>query len=124
MEESRDGRDVDAPRLAVGAPSSPSEDAPRLTLGASSLPPEDAPLVDGASHPSTDARNLRIRVVTWNVGGVTPGSADLTPLVFGEAKDSNRPNATPDIFVFSFQELATLDSAMNNFVASLTTGGG
>lgn len=65
---------------------------------------------------TSERRDLRVRVCTWNVGGVSPGETDLSSFVFGEAK-----TATPDIFVFSFQELATLDSAVNNFVASLTT---
>ena len=60
-------------------------------------------------------QQLRVRVCTWNVGGVVPGHVDLGPLVFGE-------NVTADIFVFSFQEISTLDSAVNNFLASLSAG--
>ena len=70
---------------------------------------------DLQSQPQEQQR-LRVRVCTWNVGGVVPGQTDLGPLIFGE----NVTNA--DIFVFSFQEISTLDSAVNNFLASLSAG--
>ena len=62
-------------------------------------------------------KELRVRVCTWNVGGVTPGDTDLSAFILGDTGDE-----IADILVFSFQELATLDSAVNNFIASLVTG--
>ena len=77
---------------------------------------KDEPVTSAVS-PNALAKRLRVRVGTWNVGGVTPGETDLSAFIFGR---TGAPTA--DILVFSLQELATLDSAVNNFVASLVTG--
>merc|ERR1712168_1098490 len=77
---------------------------------------EDGFLLQSSAANESSSKRLRVRVGTWNVGGVTPGETDLREFIFGRA---NAPTA--DILVFSLQELATLDSAINNIVASLVT---
>ena len=83
-------------------------------------PSADATQPDEQHEPDPNngrKKELRVRVCTWNVGGVTPGDTDLSAFIFGDTGDE-----IADILVFSFQELATLDSAVNNFIASLVTG--
>ena len=75
------------------------------------------PALEKVSREKSQHRELRVRFCTWNVGGVSPGETDLSSFVFGDAK-----TATPDIFVFAFQELVTLDSAVNHFIGSIITG--